>query len=195
MNPRGIIVMTAGLLVSGRVATGSVSAPRAPLTGPAVAGVPAGQPDSSEVGDPPVGSGDPTPAAGRFRWPVPEPVTIVKAFDGPAQPWLAGHRGIDLAAPVGSTVFAPAAGTVSFNGFVVDRHLIVIDHGELRSTLEPVTSDLALGAAVAGGQGVGTVSAEAAHTSGAVHWGVRRGEQYIDPALLVGPRPRAVLLE
>ncbi|MDR2453563.1 MAG: peptidoglycan DD-metalloendopeptidase family protein [Bifidobacteriaceae bacterium] len=133
-------------------------------------------------------------AAVRFDWPLAPPVEIVRAFDLPAQPWLAGHRGVDLRAPAGAAVLAPAAGAVSFNGWIVDRHVLVIRHGELASTLEPVLSDLAVGAVVARGEAVGAVAAgEAWHCQDCLHWGVRRQEQYLDPTLLVNPQPRAVL--
>ncbi|MDR2453811.1 MAG: M23 family metallopeptidase [Bifidobacteriaceae bacterium] len=121
---------------------------------------------------------------------------IARAFDLPAEPWLAGHRGVDLTAGQGAVVLAPAAGVVSFNGWIVDRHVLVIRHGELASTLEPVLCDLQVGDPVAQGEAVGTVAAEeAGHCPGCLHWGVRRGEDYLDPAGLVEPRPRAVLWE
>ena len=132
--------------------------------------------------------------AGTFDWPLAEPVGVVRPFDLPAQPWLAGHRGVDLLGAVGSAVLAPAAGSVSFNGWIVDRHVLVIRHGELASTLEPVLSDLAVGDWVTRGASVGILAAgEAWHCPDCLHWGVRRGEQYLDPTLLVEPRPRAVL--
>ena len=130
-----------------------------------------------------------------FRWPVPEPAVVVRPFVGPAQKWSPGHRGVDLFAPPGTAVLAPADGVVTFVGFVVDRHLIVITHGELRSTLEPITTTLTLGTQVTQGQVVGIVSDEPAHAPDVVHWGVRRGDVYLDPALLVHPAPRAVLLK
>ncbi|MDR0945160.1 MAG: M23 family metallopeptidase [Bifidobacteriaceae bacterium] len=132
------------------------------------------------------------PSSG-FDWPAGPPAIIVRPFDGPERPWLAGHRGVDLAAPPGTAVRAPAGGVVLFNGVVVDRHVLVIGHGALRSTLEPVASGLAVGTRVRPGEPVGTVTGEPAHAAGTVHWGVRRGEEYLDPALLVRPRPRAVL--
>jgi hypothetical protein len=83
---------------------------------------------------------------------------------------------------------------VAFNGWIVDRHVLVIRHGELSSTLEPVLSSLTLGQLVTRGQAVGLVAdGEAWHCDGCLHWGVRRGQQYIDPTLLAEPRPRAVL--
>jgi murein DD-endopeptidase MepM/ murein hydrolase activator NlpD len=141
-------------------------------------------------------SSDPAKPKAQFVWPVADPVEIVRAFDLPDAPWLAGHRGVDLRAPEGTLVMAPADGTVTYNGWIVDRHVLVIRHGELSSTLEPVASDLQVGATVARGEQVGaTAQTEAAHCPDCLHWGVRRGEEYLDPALLVEPRPRAVLYE
>jgi murein DD-endopeptidase MepM/ murein hydrolase activator NlpD len=121
-------------------------------------------------------------------------VRIARPFDLPAEPWLAGHRGVDLDAAGSGPVLAPAAGVVSFNGWIVDRHVLVIRHGDLASTLEPVLSDLAVGTPLERGQPVGALAAaEATHCPGCLHWGVRRGDQYLDPTHLVSPRPRAVL--
>jgi murein DD-endopeptidase MepM/ murein hydrolase activator NlpD len=132
--------------------------------------------------------------AGDFQWPVPDPALIVRPFDLPEQPWLAGHRGVDLHAPAGSAVLSPADGTVAFNAWIVDRHVLVIRHGDLASTLEPVVSDLAPGEPVRQAAVVGSVArGEAWHCEECLHWGVRQGDQYLDPALLVNPRPRAVL--
>jgi len=46
------------------------------------------------------------------------PVTgaVVRGFDARAGPYGPGHRGIDISAPVGATVRAPAAGRVEFAG-------------------------------------------------------------------------------
>ncbi|MDO5744624.1 MAG: M23 family peptidase, partial [Micrococcaceae bacterium] len=52
--------------------------------------------------------------AGAWTWPLdPEPA-LLRAFDPPAQRWLSGHRGIDLAADPGNQVSAPSGGIVSF---------------------------------------------------------------------------------
>ena len=95
----------------------------------------------------------PAPAAGAGRSPPGRRCCGV--FDPPDRPWLSGHRGVDLrAASDGAPVTAPAAGTVSFVGVVVDRPVLTIDHGDgLRSSFEPVDSDLRPGDAVARGAG------------------------------------------
>jgi murein DD-endopeptidase MepM/ murein hydrolase activator NlpD len=154
-------------------------------------GVAAGLP-AAETGTPAQPAGQ--VAAADFGWPLAEPVEVVRPFEAPAERWLAGHRGVDLRAPAGAEVLAPAGGWVSFNGWIVDRHVLVIRHGELASTLEPVLSELAVGDPVGPGGSVGTVAAgEAWHCENCLHWGVRLGDVYLDPASLVDPRPRAVL--
>ena len=122
---------------------------------------------------------------------------VLREFVSPASAWGAGHRGVDLAAPEASTVLAPAAGTVTFVGVVVDRPLMVITHPDgLRSTLEPVVSHHDLGTRVAAGAVVGTLAEVPTHCAPArcLHWGVRSGEEYLDPLLLLGLVQAVVLL-
>ena len=127
------------------------------------------------------------PGAG-FRWPV-DPPHVVRSFDPPPQPWLAGHRGVDLAAPVASTVHAAGAGTVVYAGRLAGRGVVSVAHpGGLRTTYEPVTTALRIGDAVAAGQLIGAL--EAGHPGcpapACLHWGLRRGEGYLDPLALLG---------
>ena len=128
--------------------------------------------------------------------PIEAPV-VVRLFDPPAQRWTAGHRGVDLLAATGTVVLAPADGTVVFAGHVVDRPVLTIAHadGRHRTSLEPVQSDLAVGASVARGQAAGVVASGRSHCApSCLHWGVRRGQAYIDPlSLLVGAGPTVLL--
>ena len=95
----------------------------------------------------------------------------------------------------GAPVTSPAAGTVSFMGMVVDRPVITIDHGDgLRSSFEPVHSTLAAGTPVVEGQVIGTVLPGHCSTVPCVHWGVRRGEDYVDPLQFVMDLRPSVLL-
>lgn len=127
-----------------------------------------------------------------FAWPVPAPV-VVRPFDPPPQPWLAGHRGVDLAARPGTPVLAAGAGTVVFAGTVAGRGVVSVDHaGGLRTTYEPVTASVRAGAAVSAGQQLGVVTG-AGHGCACLHWGLRRGPVYLDPLTLLG-RGRVRLL-
>jgi murein DD-endopeptidase MepM/ murein hydrolase activator NlpD len=137
----------------------------------------------------------PGPPAG-WAWPmVPRPA-VLRAFDPPARPWLAGHRGVDLAAAYdGAPVTSPASGTVSFVGVVVDRPVITVDHGHgLRSSFEPVVSSLETGAAVAAGEVLGHVQSGHCGPEPCVHWGMRRGGEYVNPlAFVLDLRPSVLL--
>jgi murein DD-endopeptidase MepM/ murein hydrolase activator NlpD len=125
------------------------------------------------------------------------PVVVVRPFAPPPMAWLPGHRGVDLAAERGDVVRAAGAGTVTVAGEIAGRGVVVVSHADgLRTTYEPVTAAVAVGQAVAAGDEIGTLAAGAAHCGGAVpclHWGLRRGRDYLDPMLLLEPL-RPVLL-
>jgi murein DD-endopeptidase MepM/ murein hydrolase activator NlpD len=136
------------------------------------------------------------PAPAGWSWPLAPRPAVLRPFDPPDKPWLSGHRGVDLgSASDGGPVTAPESGTVSFVGVVVDRPVITIDHGDgLRSSFEPVRSTLKKGASVAKGATVGTLLAGHCGSSPCVHWGVRRGEEYLNPlSFILDLRPSVLL--
>ncbi len=136
----------------------------------------------------------PGDALARWRWPV-LPARIVAPFVAPAHAYGPGHRGIDLAASPGDVVAAPASGLIAFAGSVAGRGVVTIDHGDgLVTTLEPVVAGVPVGAPVHAGDQVGTVDAGGHASVGTVHFGVRRDGVYINPMLLLGGIPRAILL-
>ena len=132
----------------------------------------------------------------QWSWPLNPKLAALRVFDPPAKPWLSGHRGVDLeAASFGAVVSAPASGTVSFVGVVVDRPVITIDHGNgLRSSFEPVESGLVEGAHVARGESLGHILPGHCGAQPCVHWGVRRGEDYVNPLALVTDLRPSILL-
>ena len=108
---------------------------------------------------------------------------MVRPFDPPAQPWLTGHRGVDLAAPPSTVVCSAGPGTVLFAGRVAGRGVVSVTHaGGLRTTYEPVTASVRAGQVVARGDPLGRL--EPGHPG--LHWGLRRGETYLDPLMLLG---------
>lgn len=133
--------------------------------------------------------------ASDWTWPVDGPRSVVAEYRAPAHEYGAGHRGVDIEAVVGAPVRAPADGVVAFRGVVVDRALITIEHdGGYVTTFEPVLSGLNPGDAVSAGDVVGTVDLGGHAAAGALHVGVRLNGVYINPMLLFGGVPRAVLL-
>lgn len=134
--------------------------------------------------------------ARNWRWPLSPRPAVVRGFTLGAQVWSPGHRGVDLAAGRDAPVLAPADGVVTFVRTVVDRPVLVITHaGGIRTSYEPVTPAVASGTAVARGTVIGRLTAAPGHCRPAtcLHWGARRGTQYVDPLSLLRP-PRIVLL-
>ncbi|WP_445443854.1 murein hydrolase activator EnvC family protein [Clavibacter sp. km1a] len=124
------------------------------------------------------------------------PHTVMRPFEAPTTAYGPGHRGIDIAAEPGAEVRAPADGTVSFAGVVVDRPVVSIRHADgLVSSVEPVVPAVSAGDAVVAGQLIGTVAAEPRHEpDGGLHLGARLHGEYVDPALLLAALRHAVLL-
>ncbi len=116
------------------------------------------------------------------------PLTVLTPFSPPLDRYGAGHLGVDLAASQGAPVAAADAGVVSFAGLVAGRGVVVIVHADgIRTEYEPVAWTVSRGTTVARGQLIGTVSG--GHASCApnscLHWGARRGEEYLDPLSLL----------
>lgn len=128
--------------------------------------------------------------------PLPAPPVIGRPFEPPPHAYGPGHRGVDLEGSAGSQVLAAGSGVVAFAGMVAGRPLVSIDHANgLRTTYEPVDPSVGAGQAVARGSPIGSLAA--GHAGCAVeaclHWGLRRGEAYLDPLALLRP-PRVRLL-
>jgi hypothetical protein len=127
-------------------------------------------------------------AAEPWSWPVTGP--IVRGFDPPDSPYGAGHRGIDIAAPIATTIFAPDDGVVSFAGPVGGKLFLTIDHGGgVTSTCSWLTSLLVRkGARVVRGQPVATTGW--GHPDLPVphlHFSVRLDGTYVDPLAYLVP--------
>jgi len=128
--------------------------------------------------------------------PLPEPLTVTRPFDPPENPYGAGHRGVDLAGSPGQEVRAAGSGTVVYAGPLAGRGVISLQHQDgLRTTYEPVLSAVSAGVEVSLGQVIGTL--EAGHAgcwaSACLHWGLKRGEVYLDPMLLLHQGPVRLL--
>ncbi|MEU1078260.1 MULTISPECIES: M23 family metallopeptidase [unclassified Streptomyces] len=133
-------------------------------------------------------------------WPVPGPPVVVRGWAPPTTPYGPGHRGVDLAAPPGTQLRAVTEGRVTFAGPVAGKGVLTITlNGSgsppLRTTYEPVHPLVRPGDHVRAGQPVATVEAEPRHCGevGCVHWGLKRGDDYLNPLVLV-PRGHSRLL-
>ena len=136
----------------------------------------------------------PASAAVKWDWPL-KPARLSAGFDRPAQNWLPGHRGVDLVGQAGDQVLAAGNGVVTFAGLVAGKGVVVIKHGSLRTTYEPVSASVAVGSKVRVGQVIGTLVPGKSHCASktnvsCLHWGLIRGEKYLNPLSLVQKRVR-----
>ncbi|WP_405084117.1 M23 family metallopeptidase [Microbispora sp. NBC_01389] len=138
--------------------------------------------------------------APRWTWPLSRHARPLRLFDPPAQRWLAGHRGVDLAADPGEEVRAAGPGRAGVAERIAGRGVVTVVHaGGLRTTYLPVRALVRPGEVVAAGQVIGLIEDGAAHCPvSCLHWGLlsdrgllserglSSGRLYLDPLLLFG---------
>lgn len=130
-----------------------------------------------------------------WTWPLTGSHAVSRPYAPPPSRYGAGHRGVDLVGTAGQPVLAAGAGRVAYAGMLAGRGVVVVSHGVLRTTYEPVIPVVAVGARVEAGAALGRLApAHLGCTAAAcLHWGLRRGADYLDPMALLR-RPVVVLL-
>ncbi len=126
-----------------------------------------------------------------FAWPL-DAYRISSAWGSqrilngtPARP----HYGIDLAAPQGAAIRAPAAGTVSFarSGLHFEGGLVLIDHGQglITAYLHQSRIDVVAGQRLSRGQILGQVGMTGRATGPHLCWRMKWRDRNLDPSLMV----------
>ena len=135
-----------------------------------------------------------TEYASGFVWPAEGRVSGVygsqRILNGaPRQP----HYGVDVAAPAGTIVHAPAAGLVVLAepDLYYSGGTLIIDHGHGLSSsfLHLSRIDVAVGQYVAQGDAIAAIGATGRVTGAHLDWRMNWFDARIDPQLLVGPMP------
>src|SRR6266540_4996201 len=135
------------------------------------------------------------PGAAAWTWPVDGPV--LRPFVAHDDPYTGGqHRGIDIGAPSGTDVLAPASGVVSFAGQVPreGKCLTIRTADGYSVTLVHLGAiGVGVGTAVDEGEVVGTIgpSGEPEWPEPYVHLGIRLTSDphgYLDPLLFLPAR-------
>jgi murein DD-endopeptidase MepM/ murein hydrolase activator NlpD len=129
------------------------------------------------------------------EWPLRPSAEVVAGFDPPLDPWGSGHRGVDLLGSAGQSVRAALPGRVTFAGMIAGRGVVVVSHGDTRTTYEPVAADVSVGDTLPAGGRLGRLEGFGSHCfpRACLHWGWLRGETYLDPLDLVGGGPVRLL--
>ncbi len=131
---------------------------------------------------------------GGFQWPLEGPITGVygsqRVLNGePRRP----HFGVDVAAPVGTPVRAPAPGivTLAVPDMFFSGGTMIIDHGHklTSSFLHLHKLHAKVGDRVEQGQVVAEVGATGRVTGAHLDWRMNLRDRRIDPELLVPPMP------
>jgi murein DD-endopeptidase MepM/ murein hydrolase activator NlpD len=130
-----------------------------------------------------------------WQWPSIGPISGVygsqRILNGkPRRP----HFGVDVAAPVGTPVVAPADGIVRM---AVDDHYytggtIILDHGHGLSSafLHMDTVTVSEGQRLVRGERMGTIGATGRATGPHLDWRMNWFDQRVDPTVLVGEMPK-----
>ena len=125
-----------------------------------------------------------------FQWPVQGRISgrfgNARVYNG--QPG-AGHSGMDIAAPNGAPIKAPAGGIVTFASpdLYLTGGTVLLDHGHGVSSnfLHLSRIDVKVGDRVEPGQVIGAVGATGRATGPHLHWGMNWFDTRIDPLLVL----------
>lgn len=148
--------------------------------------------DSANVAKARAQSSDTDAVFTRFIWPAEGPITGVygsqRILNGkPSRP----HYGVDVGAPTGTPVVAPASGTVTLaDDLYYSGNTVILDHGMgvFSTFLHLDSMSVSSGDTLKQGDKLGEIGATGRATGAHLDWRINLHTQRLDPALLVPAR-------
>ena len=134
--------------------------------------------------------------SGGFQWPAQGPISGVygsrRSYNGiPGSP----HYGVDVAAPAGAPVTAPAPGIVVLAeaDLFYSGGTVIIDHGleVFSSFLHMSKLHTRVGNRVQSGELIGEIGASGRATGAHLDWRMKWRKRWVDPQLLVPPMSKS----
>lgn len=130
------------------------------------------------------------PAGAVDGWRAPIDGRVTRGFDPPETEYGRGHRGVDLAGRPGQVVRAAGAGVVGYAAVLAGRGVVTVKHAAgLKTTYEPVRAAVRVGQRVTAGDVLGRLTRGhlGCPVAACLHWGLLRGDIYLDPLSVLGP--------
>ena len=138
-------------------------------------------------------------ALARFSEPPPDSLDLPQPVPGPRSSSFGmrrifngesrnPHSGMDIAAPIGTPVLLPIAGTVLDTGeYFFNGNTVFVDHGRGLITMYCHLSaiDVKAGQRLAAGTRIGAVGMTGRTTGPHLHWGISLNHAWVDPELFV----------
>lgn len=120
-----------------------------------------------------------------FIFPLPSGTWQVSAYYGDGR----NHKGIDIRAPKGTSIYAVKEGAVIYSGWRGDYgYCVEIDHGNGTTSLYAHASSLccSVGDSVSAGQVIALVGTTGQSTGNHLHFEVKRNGKKVNPASYIG---------
>ena len=135
-----------------------------------------------------------TGALAATGWQAPlRPLTVTRPFEPPPTPYAAGHRGVDLAVSLASECWLRRRASSASPGTLAGGAWLSSSMARCAPPTNRYWRSCGVGAQVTGGEQIGVLQPghPGCPAAACLHWGLLRGDTYLDPLGMLGARTGA----